>query len=281
MPLWYYSGDEPNKVSLQKDENNCVAFLCCGGPSMAQITPSYLNGPKRVVLALNNSYPFVTPDIWMGMDMPNCYHRDIFQQPFMKILRGGYSDMLCEGQSIKQNYNMFYADVTKPKDKWKDKPNLPTDVKDIFRLRHGDATFVWDKNTLVVAIHLLIWMGFQKIYFFGCDLDNSDKDYHDSRVLSVKQRKWNKTLYKHLLKLLKILTVTGKKYGIEFLSCSKDSKINDFMEYHDYLDVIKECEKDVIRGKHLFHCSAHGKENKANKAASKAKLDETAGLGDE
>ena len=47
------------------------------------------------------------------MDDPNCYSRQIFWEPFIKVLRGGYQNRKCENKIINRNYNLFYADVKK------------------------------------------------------------------------------------------------------------------------------------------------------------------------
>ena len=242
MALWYETGNGMVKTSLARRENSCAAFVCCGGPSLTSINPKYLNGHNRLVFALNNTYPFVTPDVWVGMDDPACYHRDIFWQPFIKVMRGGYQDRLCGDEEIRHLHNMFYADVAKV-----------DRAEEIFTRRAHDVRFVWGNNTLTTALHLITWMGCREIYLFGCDLDNSKKHYFNGVHLGEKHQKWNQELYDELLSYLEWFSVTGKMFGVSVFSCSEDSKINSFLPFVNYLDVIQRKEKKLSYGKPLHH----------------------------
>lgn len=203
MGLWYETGNGPVKISFAKKRNNCVAFLCGGGPSLKNVDPSILNGHNRLVFALNNTYPFVRPDIWIGMDDPECYRRDIFWQPFIKIMRGGYQDRLSEGHRIDDLHNVYYADLAPL-----------SDPEDIFKLRAHDIEFAWKQNVLVTALHIIIWMGIKKIYLFGCDLNNGNQNYYENIDLTEEQKEWNSALYSQQLEYLKWFAETGKKYNL-------------------------------------------------------------------
>ena len=243
MGLWYETGNGMVKTKMARKSNNCVAFLCCGGPSLQGIDPSLLSGHNRIVFALNNTYPFIKPDVWVGMDGPECYRRDIFWQPFMKIMRGGYQKYLCGDLEVKHLHNMYYVDVAEPEDK-----------EDIFKLRAHDVKFVWKGNVLVTTLHIMIWMGIKKIYLFGCDLDNSKSDYYDKNIkLTDKQKKWNTDLYDEQIEYLKWFNKTGKKYGVELHSCSEGSKINDFINYVNYKHAISALEEGLPETKSLKH----------------------------
>ena len=80
--------------------------------------------------------------------------------------------------------NVLFADVDKN-----------SDPEAIFKLRNHNIKFVWQKNTLAVALHIAIWMGAKSLFLLGCDL-GGEKDYYDDRVLSDQQRQYNASLYK-------------------------------------------------------------------------------------
>jgi hypothetical protein len=243
MALWYETGNGPVRTSFARKDNSCVAFLCGGGPSLSSVDPSLLNGHNRIVFALNNTYPLITPDIWIGMDDPSCYRRDVFWQPFIKIMRGGYQNRLCEGMRIDNLHNMYYADV-----------DYLDSREDIFRLRAHDIKFVWAANVFTTALHIIIWMGCKKIYLFGCNFDNSEIDYHDEQVsLSDRNKEWNKKLYAELYKYMEWFVSVSSRYGVEVYSCSPDSKINNFINYVNYKYVIGELEKDLPKAGELVH----------------------------
>tara|TARA_Y100001963_G_scaffold156179_1_gene249126 strand:- start:7154 stop:7903 length:750 start_codon:yes stop_codon:yes gene_type:complete len=234
MGLWYNCGNGYVKISLARERNNCSAFICCPGPSLSSINPTYLNGHNRIVFSLNNSYPFVRPDIWVGMDEPNGYSSDLYTQPFMKIMRGPHCDLTSRGKQINQNWNLFYANVEKPKDQL-----------DIFLLRKNDINFVWNGNTFATALHIAMWMGCKEFFLFGCDLDNSEKDYFNKIKLKEKQKSYSQRLYNELFNWLKWFNENCNQFGVSIYSCSKNSRINDFLTYVDYLDAIKSCEEKV------------------------------------
>ena len=246
MALWYETGNGPVKTSFAKKSHNSAAFVCCGGPSLKDIDPKILNGPNRTVFALNNTYPFVRPDIWIGMDDPLCYDRKLFNEPFVKIMRGGYQNRFREDkQRIDGLFNMFYADVKKPNGE------LCT-----FKLRAHDVNFVWLYSTISTALHIIVWMGFQKIYLFGNDLNNTKGDYHDKTVNLSKINKDNNTrFYDQVYDYLKRFSEIGKKYNIQLISCSKNSRANDYLDYVDYRYVIGELEKTLPETPELYHAT--------------------------
>ena len=242
MALWYETGNGFVKTSFARKGNNCAAFVCCGGPSLNKIDPSIIKGHNRIVFGLNNTYPFIIPDIWIGMDDPYCYHRDIFDRPFPKIMRGGYAKRERESGRVDGLFNTFYADCKKPEN-----------FEETFTRRAHDVKFVWKKSTLITALHIIVWMGCRKIYLFGNDLNNSNGDYFDSVTLSDKFRKRNEKFYKRISNYLWNFKEIGKKYGIELYSCSEGSAANDFLDYYDYKDVIKDLEKDLPKDYKLYH----------------------------
>ena len=81
-------------------------------------------------------------------------------------MRGPHCGKTNRGEPISDNHNMFYADVKKLEDQ-----------SGIFTLRDHDVNFSWNNNTFTTALHVALWMGCKNIYLFGCDLDNSNKNY--------------------------------------------------------------------------------------------------------
>ena len=242
MSLWYNPGKGWKPFVINRRNLNADVYFCCPGPSLKEIDPTKLNGPGRLVSAVNNAYPFVRPDIWFGMDDPNCYSRQIFWEPFIKVLRGGYGNRTCEGHQICHNYNVCYADVVKKEN-----------ALDIFACSEG-VHFIWKKNVMATALHVLFWMGAKNIYFIGCDLDNSKADYHHGQVLSEKNKKWNGQLYKDILPWITRLSEEAKIRGINFYSCSKKSKLNsESIPYVDIDEAIAKSESNIPFGGELTH----------------------------
>lgn len=129
---------------------------------------------------------------------------------------------------------MFYASVRKP-----DSQNA------IFNLKKNSVDFVWNNNGFATVIHIALWMGFKRLYLFGCDLDNSSKDYHNNALLNDKQKSYSQRLYGELFEWLQWFNSQCPDNNVKLYSCSKNSKINSFLPYVDYMDAIKECDSKV------------------------------------
>jgi hypothetical protein len=221
LALWYETGRGLVKTKLARCNIGADVYLCCPGPSLASVQNTDLHIPGVITVAINTAYPHICPDIWIGMDDPQCYDRTLWWRPFMKIARGGYQNRTCEGAQISRCPNVFFADCAEPQDRL-----------DLFRLRAHDVKFVWHKNTLAISLHILVWMGAKKIHLLGCDLGGS-KDYYDDRILTEEQRKYNQRLYKHQVDYLKWFANTGKQFDVSLVSCTPRSPINEFVDYYD------------------------------------------------
>jgi hypothetical protein len=241
MPLWYNTGTGLKPTSFERDNLNLDVFFCCSGPSLGEVDPLELKGPGRLVLGVNNSYPYVSPDIWLGADDPSCYPREIFWEPFIKIMRGGYNNRGCSGKKINGNFNTYYADV------------LPPESQEEMFSKGDGVSFVWNNNVIAVALHLLFWMGAKRIYFVGCDLDNKGKDYNHEQKLSLDNKAWAMSLYNDLFDWFKWLVPAAGDRGIQIKSCTRGSRINDIMEYVKLEDALSRSQEGIPFNKDLIY----------------------------
>lgn len=248
MALWFYDTDKWKTINLHKKVNNLTAFICGGGPSLSLIDPRVLSGPNRVVVGMNNTYPYIRPDLWVGMDIPECYDSAIFWESFPKILRGNYNSRLLRGFDVKDLNSVYFADVVEGKN------------DDTFFIMEEDMKFSWKKNTLAFALQFTMWLGVKNICLLGVDLDNTNKDYHDGTYLSESQRASNSLLYDQLFVFLDWIKKESEKYGINITSCSHNSRINEIFTYTHYLEVIKNLEIDIPHGKIKMHVLADEKQ---------------------
>lgn len=223
MGLWYNCGNGFVKTNWARKESGMDAYLVCPGPSLSKVNFD-IRGRGRKVFGVNTSYPKVIPDIWVGMDKAECYNRNLLFEPFAKIFRGTYHNMEIDGYKLHQLPEMYFADVGK--------------VDNLFRERAHDIKFAWHKHTLGVVLHIMVWMGFKIIHFVGNDLGGA-KDYYDDRVLSDKNRKYNRRLYKEQVGFLKRFKEQGVRSGVRCVSCTPDSPINEFMQYIHIEDAVK------------------------------------------
>ena len=245
MALWRFTNDKTMSRSFfNRSKVSMDAYVCCPGPSLKFLNPEVLNKPNVLKVALNNAYPYVRPDVWFGMDDPRCYNRQIFWEPFIKIMRGGYQDRQCEGRDLDECFNLYYADCA-------EHANLET----IFTTDE-DINFLWRGNVVATAIHVILWMGIKKIYLLGCDLSlNKGAYYNENIKLSEQAKLTNSRLYKELVDFWRDFSELSPKYGVEVVSCTADSRLNDFIPYLPVevaLDRTKNTYKIPTGGK-LFH----------------------------
>jgi hypothetical protein len=191
-------------------------LLCCPGPSLAEI-PSELRRPGLVIAAINTAYPKVNPDIWFGMDIPECYNTSLIKESFIKIFRDCYSAVDFNGGSLHDHFNTYFTTVEEH----------PSGIAGMIDF---DFPFVpWYKNTLATALYLLMWMGAKNIYLTGCDM-GGDRDYWDDRVLGDKERDKNQKLYGQQLDFLAKLKPLAESIGVKIISATANSPINTFLE---------------------------------------------------
>ncbi len=221
MSLKYYTGEHWIDTPFYREHTDSKAILVGSGPSLNKLSVDSLCGPGKVVFGLNNTYPKVRPDIWLAMDDPHCYNGNVFFEPFIKILRGGYHTRTYKEIEIWKLFNIFYADVKRTKNH-----------NDIFNSYSPNMTFIWQQNSFATAIHIILWMGFKDIYLAGCDFSQEKGIHHDPNIkMSEKYERWNNSLYERLDPYLKWLSETAKPKGINFYSISPGSKINEYLKY--------------------------------------------------
>lgn len=242
MSILHFDGTGWAYSKFYRAETTSKALLFCGGPSINKIDLSKVRGPGKTVFALNNTYPKIYPDYWIGMDDPACYNRNLFLESFPKIMRGGYQDRHCEGIPITNFYNVHFASLEKTDDRSK-----------LLLFPSTLDKFVWHQNSFATTLHIILWMGFKEIYLIGCDLDFSNGDYHNGVQLTKAQRAWNKNLYDSLYNYIRYVKKLFDKTNIKLYSMSKDSRINNLLEYFS-LEEVNDSIRLFPEGK-LFHTS--------------------------
>lgn len=225
--LCRYNGEEWINDNQYNIYHKQTAILVAGGPSLNKMDVNALRGPGKVVLGLNNSYPLVKPDMWMGMDAPHCYDRHLLWEAFPKYLRAGYWDRYLQGTMLRDLPGVTWVNVEKPPKEWKEDWNY------IFnQTGKNTPTFVWYKNTFAVALNLLLHMGFKDICLAGVDFDNSKADYYNDVKLDQEHRQLNSNLYWHLFKYTRHVAKEAKqKLGVTFRSISPLSKLNEHIPF--------------------------------------------------
>ena len=165
----YASGDWRNRPIRMSQASSRAAFLCCPGPSLAGVDEKQFFRPGIFVAAINSAYPkLLRPDIWIGGDTPECYHPNLMHESFPKFFQGGNTEYKFEDlHSLKYAFNTHFIDV-----------------KSTAFMSDMNSDFVsFPRSTFLMALELLIKMGFKKIYLVGCDF-GGERDYWHKDHLS-------------------------------------------------------------------------------------------------
>jgi hypothetical protein len=210
---------EPYSFHNQFYGQSC--FLCGTGPSLKKVDPQTVYHKNLPIMGLNNSFKYITPNIWMGVDTPDCFHPDLFSSNFMKIYLWEHRNKKVKKQKVCDLDNFyFFTKVDKKLD-----PNLIDSVG-------ACIPFIFEGNTFSSAVHMLYWMGFKCVYLIGCDFGGSN-------AISQMGPKFKKTDYplriqkKLLHKALDFLEFSAQNNGVRYISCTPHSPINEFLEYKD------------------------------------------------
>lgn len=220
MSIYYNCGNGLIETKWANSHNPLDIYICCPGPSLKNVQKD-LRGRGRTIIGVNTSYPTIIPDIWIGLDKPECFDRNLWFEPFKKVCRGNYSNVTLHGIELKDFPETYFLSLEKA-----------NDVEEIFTRRAHSSKLVWDKSTFTAAINLAIWKGHKVIHFVGCDFGGT-ADYSYGNTLNSELRKRNQRLYSNQVEQLKKLTQLASKYNVRFISCTPDSPINEFMEYKD------------------------------------------------
>lgn len=235
--LWAYNGKWNKVEHLRGAFADKIAVIACNGPSLNEVDCSTLKGPGRVVIAVNNAYPKVTPDFWIGLDSPDNYKQTLWAEPFQKITRSNLRGIKVNGVSWMDVSGMLFADM---------------DSGDSFEELWGKGMFRWERHTFGMAIQFAHYLGCREVVLVGVDLDNTKQHYADGNYLSQKQADGNKVLYDAQVTWLKNWLKEPSRIRIS--SASPNSRINDFLEYNSWESIKDSLEKPIPKTRPKMHC---------------------------
>ena len=242
--MWYWTGDGFSRARMARHSIGCDVVLCAPGPSMEKVERQ----PGILVAALTKAYPLIKPDIFFGMDTPECYDRRVWAESFMKVSRAGYQGVQLDGKPLAMYPNTYFA------------PMREGPVSNIFRFRGHETDFLWRRDTLMSALHVLIWMGAgangHVLYFNGFNLGHSkDHDYTPGveKKLTPALRRNNQHLFDKQIALLAEFQRLAKLNGITCMNTSFDSPLGKFMPSRSLNVALDLARRDIPKSEPLMH----------------------------
>tara|TARA_B000000557_G_C20812007_1_gene460650 strand:+ start:3084 stop:3896 length:813 start_codon:yes stop_codon:yes gene_type:complete len=248
MSFWVHRGSLgwDNGVSLANSTQLLDLYIFSSGPSLANVDLKMFDQKPVYKFGINTTYPKVKPDIWLGLDRPTCFNKNLWSESFIKILNGRFSEEKIDLVNLKSFPNTYFADFT-------DMPETDKEsIRLIFKNTEKDSKLLWQKNTLISSLHLAIMMGFKRIHMLGSDFGGRGDYFDDSKdarpnnyffeddkidrdspsgKISKKQREVNKRLYSEQLSFIKKLIPPCEARGIKIISCSKNSPLNEITKF--------------------------------------------------
>jgi len=210
MALWTWVGTHYEKCPWYSLSKGMLPAVLYGAGQSLNTADIVEQGAFSVVQ--NWAVKKVEPHIWIGMDKPELFGKQHMDTPFRKIFRGSYADEKVAGIPAKEYPETYFIDVE------------PQDKSVLFFNRGLDCKFFWGKNTMTVALHLILWMGFKHIIFSGIDLCG---DYFDNRILDDKLKLETDRLLLEELSFMKWFSNIANKQGILLENRSDISRLKE------------------------------------------------------
>lgn len=212
MALWKWTGSSYDKApwhSLSKGK--LKAMIYGSGKSLNDANPSP-DGYMR--FTINHAYLKVEPHVFIAMD-EDFMKADFMNKPFAKVFRGNHCEYLVDGETKAKEFpETYFADVIDG--------GLQSSI---FYNRGIDTQFYFARKTLIVTIHLALYMGFKHIAFSGCDFGG---EYFDKQYGVMTERE-NRTLNEEF-EFMKWFVPTCKTMGITLENTSKISRLNELIK---------------------------------------------------
>lgn len=150
-------------------------------------------------------------DFWVGTQEHSKYN--FYRLP--KRARKVFKNLdLAWGKHPDFEIDAYFADIGRPEN----------GISDIFRLKGDSILFAWFGHSVGVAVHLAVWLGFEKLHFVGVNAGGYD-DYTTRTFLNEFAR-------------------LGSENGIDCISCTKGSALNGFMEYMPLDEALTKSKKE-------------------------------------
>ncbi len=243
-------------VSLSQFYAGRCAFLVLSGPSLNQLDLEQLNHRGVVTMGVNNSWSIHRPDLWTCVDPPS------------RFLDAGWKD---PGILKFVPASLMHAKlgVQNPDGTIRDSAFKVKHMPGVFGFRRADAfdhrTFLIDdavhwgclegdqdavsiqgkRSVMLVALRLLHYLGFSRVFLVGCDFKMSDeRRYAFDEGRSESAIRHNNSLYESLAKRFDAMRDHFERHNFKVYNCSPGSELKSFpfMDFDEAIAIARsEC----------------------------------------
>ena len=218
-------------------------FIAGGSPCLLSEKLSLLAQPGISTITINNTSSIVPATMAVFGDKPICYSNRILLDPrIMKFAIISRKDEEVNGDVM-----------------WKYCPNTyfigTSDKFTVGDLLKPHRDFCWWKNTFYIALQLAYRLGFRKIYLIGCQFKiNLEKSYAYAMSLTQEQVDYNNRTYKACVANLKFLKKHFEDSGLELISATPDSPLNDIYRHMTFEEAVSDSLKDFPKEYNTASC---------------------------
>lgn len=271
MVLWK---NDKDGISWENHYRGSKIFLVCGGPSLNTLDLSLLDNRGVMSMALNNAWCMVKPDFWMGFDVPGRFHTNGWMDPsIMKIVPWHRRNREINHRVGDEIVDMGINTWSVP-NCWYLSNNTDFDLDTWFSQKSAN----WGgkiggldpaggfKVTMIGALRVLYYLGFQEVYLVGCDwgmpMDMEVEPYawEENRAESVREK--NNAMYDWVGGVLKKLIPGFKKAGFRVYNCNRESKLTLF-PFINYEDAVERCRIPEMKDTRGWYDIKNEKEEKS------------------
>ena len=237
---------KPDSTSEAADLSGMFAgesvFLVAPGPSLRDANLALLDQRGIVTLGINNSYLTCRPNIWLGVDHPDCFPRLGYQDPgVIKISCRGIAHVKVRGRQLCEYPNIYFLHMAP----------VPYGAGSLF-----EEPARWYPKCFIIAVQLCWWLGFTTIYTVGTDFHiTSSRQYSWGNPLSRFWVNTNKGVYDNTLTILRRMVPDLQSRGVQLINTTPQSRL-DFVPHVPLSDAVQAVldGKDVdMHGRPLRH----------------------------
>lgn len=248
--LYTALGESVNLEGLYRDAS---CFLLCGGPSLASAPLAELGAAGVVTMAVNNAWLSHRPHLWTSVDRPGSFLDFRWRDPsILKIVPLAHLDTQLHEKVVDGPYD---GDVWRGK--FRKSPVRVCELPNVLFYRRNEkfdaasylneGTINWGchgkvkdalghggvRSVMLVAIRLLHYLGFGRVYLLGCDFNMGTQQQYgfgDQRKGPPGQRSNNRA-YSVLNARFAAVRPQLEASGMRVLNCTPGSGLTAFPQF--------------------------------------------------
>ena len=193
-------------------------ILCGTGPSLERVDPEGLRKKGMPIFGLNNAFEVVDLDFWMSFDSPHQFSKKIWEKNCLKLCAWNWRQSTA-GKNI-----LFYKAYGVEKD-------AEGEFDENLVVYGPYINFVFEGCTFPMALHMIYWLGFRRVFLVGCDFGGESRLSALSEIFDEAVQEVN------LGKGFAALKEAHAGGALELISCTHGSPINSFLPYEEWPEV--------------------------------------------